>query len=190
MPWLVFVNRMNGTERFYGESDSFEEGETMAAHLRRGEFISSISGCRSWSGACSSGTQQPLAQCLRIVTSEAQEIVVGESAADFDFCFQAHPGHEIIGLILTQDGVISDVKQAVLAPSRVQASTAAPNAAPVAIAAGAGGVQPASTLEPTALLSQTDPCSSPTRKQKVESRQKSLGVLSQMRARRIMEAVE
>lgn len=119
MPWVKFSNRMNRAERLYGERGPTEHEEVAAAHLRRGEYIVCISGCRSWS--CSSGAQPLLARSLRMVTSEQQEIVVGESATSIDFCFKAEAEHEIIGLSI-QDGVIIDVKQAALGPSRVSIS--------------------------------------------------------------------
>jgi hypothetical protein len=68
---------------------------------------------------------------LKIVTSEQQEICAGAPFTFGDFLFEARNGHEIVGLT-TQDGVITGVKQAVLAPSRVPPGLAAVGSAEAA----------------------------------------------------------
>lgn len=178
IPWVVFANRSIGSERLYGDGRSPEQ-EVQARHLRRGEFITCISG--SWVGTSSFDGQPPIARGLRILTSEHQEILIGEVSTPSDFCFEAEPEREVIGLIV-QDGVISGVKQALLAPSRCSISGS--------MTAGAGGLQAADRLFP---MHRPDAAGLPSQlesSQKVESRRKSLEVLKQGRARRIKEAVE
>lgn len=114
VPWVAFTSRSTGMQSLYGERDA-PEIEESSLSLRRGEYIQSISG--SWS-ALSTSPEPVVARALRIVTSEQQESVAGESAALEDFHFEADHDHEIVGLTF-QDGSISGVKQALLAPSRV-----------------------------------------------------------------------
>lgn len=179
VPWVVFVNRVSASERCYGEREPMEQeaAHTSAAHLRRGEFISSISGSRS--RACSSAGRPPLASCLRITTSEQQEIAVGDACLSMDFCFEAEIGYEIVGLTL-EDGMISGVKLAILAPSRVP-NTAGVSVDLVAMAAGAGAFRTQDAADLPVKMES---------KKKVADRQKSLQALKLGRARRFKEAEE
>jgi len=185
VPWVMLTSRGSAfgepTESLYGERDHGEQEAFSAAHLRRGEFISSISG--SWSNftleAPGANRQYPpIARYIRIITSEKHEIEIGEVSSEVSFCFEAEPGHEITGLAI-QDGIICGVKQAVLAPSRVSlAPKASPQMAPIPSAA-----QPP----------QPDGASLPAQvesRQKAEERQRSLEVLIRGQARRKKEAEE
>lgn len=129
VPWLAFVSRANGLPRIYGSGKESPHEECVLS-LRRGEYISSISGRR--------GHAPLLAQHLCILTSEQQEVTAGipggfvvEASAGEDaniadgcaFNFTASGGHEIVGLKLGEDGRICGVKQVALPPSRAPSSS-------------------------------------------------------------------
>jgi hypothetical protein len=128
--WAEFTSRSTGMPYIFGERGGTDIEESTLS-LRRGEYISSIAGIRS---RPSSSDEPCLARSLRIVTSEQQEIFAGEPSTSWDFHFEADEGREIVGLII-QDGAVSGVKQAILAPSRAPSGIIA---GPVAVAACAG----------------------------------------------------
>lgn len=182
VPWVVFVNRATGAERLYGRSPC-EQEEKAAAHLRRGEYITCVSGSSSSCSSNEESAQHQVAQYLRILTSEQQEIIIGEAAAtidSIDFCYRAEHEHEIVGLSMHQDGCIVGVKQAILAPSRVQTSEAAAAIAELArrppVASGQQDL--AAPAQPE--WRQVDP----------KRRQSSLEVLARSRQQKIREAFE
>jgi hypothetical protein len=106
------------------------------------------------------------------VTSENQEIEIGEATTDMDFSYEAEPGHEITGFLL-RDGIICGVKQAVLAPSRVSPVPSLP-----AQGDFCGGLE--------SLKAQIEVAS----RQKLASRRQSLETLIRGKARRMKEAEE
>lgn len=127
VPWLAFVSRASGLPRIYGNGREGAHEECMLS-LRRGEYICSISGCH--------GRAPLLAQHVRVLTSEQQEVTAGAAGrlaaealagqesgtAGCSFSFTASDGHEIVGLKLGEDGRICGVKQVALPPSRVPLS--------------------------------------------------------------------
>jgi len=130
VPWIVFTSRSTGMHAIFGAKGA-KEMEESTISLRRGEYIRLVSGC--W-GTHSRPFEPLLARSLKIVTSEQQEIYAGAQSSSYDFFFPAREGHEIVGLT-TQDGVITGVKQAVLAPSRVPPGLTAVGSAEAEMAA-------------------------------------------------------
>jgi len=157
VPWLSFTSRVSGMRSVYGEhSGPAAHAEEGSINLRRGEFVIAISGVV---GVDLSPAH--LAACLHLVTSEAQEAVIGNQLLSFDtlesaepnngaadggvrfassslgdqrrsFDFRASPGHEIVGVQLDSDGHIVGVTQLVLGPSRVDHRPHLPAGASVA----------------------------------------------------------
>lgn len=205
-PWVLFVCRATANERLYGRHDQAQEEFTRAhaAHLRRGEYISSIEVSSIGSTASSCVVHFPLARCLRIWTSENQEIVIGDATSSIDFCFKADPEHEIVGLNM-QDGFFNGIKQAVLAPSRVNpvpagpisgsmVSAASATSAPIAWpwTAGAKSLRREHTAPAVGIAAGDQLARSDIGQTEMDAsrRQHSLEVLNAGRARRIKEAVE
>jgi hypothetical protein len=106
----------------YGICEAGAEENSLS--LRRGEFISSIS------GMC--GTSPKLASCLFIRTSEGQEGFAGacdtQTDAAWDFVFTAVDGHEIVGVHVGENGALCGIRQAPLPPSRVPGGAKASSA--------------------------------------------------------------
>lgn len=116
VPWITLTSRISGAETTYGEKrDGQARNEEGTFSLRRGEYFTSVSGVF--------GAPPALALCLRVVTSEFQEVNIGAEDLDMqlDFAFEASPGFEIVGLYLGEDEAIAGIRQTPLAPSRVAA---------------------------------------------------------------------
>jgi len=117
VPWITFTSRISGAEIAYGQKRDLQSpNEEGTFSLRRGEYFTSISGVF--------GAPPALALCLRLVTSEFQEINLGTEDPDvqFDFAFEASSGFEIVGLQLGEDEAVVGIRQSPLAPSRVSAA--------------------------------------------------------------------
>lgn len=112
VPWITLTSRISGTESTYGEKRDEQVLEGTLS-LRRGEYFTSVSGVF--------GDPPVLALCLRVVTSELQEVNVGaeDLGTQMDFAFEASPGFEIVGLQIGDDRAIAGIRQSPLAPSRV-----------------------------------------------------------------------
>lgn len=148
VPWVAFVCRASGRRWLYGASCagcSIPNHDEQTLCLRRGEYIRCIAGGHKAIEASKndSGTESTLsasrpepelAQWLRIISSEGQDVSLGDAPPDEElqasaarsecgFEHEAAPGHEIVGLVLGEDGAVAGVKQAKLAPSRTSVLT-------------------------------------------------------------------
>jgi len=121
VPWVAFTSRISGMNIVYGNRIVDVDGrEDCCLSLRRGEYICQISGIY--------GRSPLIAATLRIMTSEQQEALVGNlevHGGKQDFLFESVPEHEIVGLVMSEDGAVCGIKQAPLPPSRAPAAQVA-----------------------------------------------------------------